>query len=246
MFAIQEQEQLTYAEIASRFGIGIGIGIGIATLTRWRSRLEPKLTRDKPATKINRESLARDVAMHPDAYQFERAKRLGVSRSGIGQALKRMRISYKKKTLSHPKANEEKRTAFQERMEVYEAEGRSIVFVDEAGFAVDMPRRNGYAPIGKRCVGKQDWNAKGRVNAIGALIGMCLVTATLFTGTINSNVFYSWITQDLLPKLPPNCVLVMDNATFHKRLNIQQSIKNAGHILGYLPPLFARFQSHRT
>ncbi|CAK0752674.1 transposase [Gammaproteobacteria bacterium] len=127
VLAIQEQEQLTYAEIASRFGIGIGIGIGIATLTRWRSRLEPKLTRDKPATKINRESLARDVAMHPDAYQFERAKRLGVSRSGIGQALKRMRISYKKKTLSHPKANEEKRTAFQERMEVYETEGRSIV-----------------------------------------------------------------------------------------------------------------------
>ncbi|CAK0756373.1 hypothetical protein CCP3SC5AM1_2220007 [Gammaproteobacteria bacterium] len=37
VLAIQKQEQLTYAEAASRFGIGI------ATLTRWRSRLEPKL-----------------------------------------------------------------------------------------------------------------------------------------------------------------------------------------------------------
>ncbi|CAK0757001.1 hypothetical protein CCP3SC1_270033 [Gammaproteobacteria bacterium] len=60
-----------------------------------------------------------------------------------------------------------------------------------------------------------------------------MVCVTLFTGTINSNVFYSWITQDLLPKLPPNCVLVMDNATFQ---DIQQAIKNAGHILEYLPP----------
>ncbi|CAK0769166.1 hypothetical protein CCP3SC1_560001 [Gammaproteobacteria bacterium] len=58
----------------------------------------------------------------------------------------------------------------------------------------------------------------------------------LTNAQVSSNVFYSWITQDLLPKLPPNCVLVMDNATFHKRLDIQQSIKNAGHILEYLPP----------
>jgi len=99
-----------------------------------------------------------------------------------------------------------------------------------------MPRRNGYAPIGERCVGKQDWHAKGRTNVIGALIGACLFTVAMFVGSVNANVFFAWITQDLLIKLPPNSVIVMDNAAFHKRLDIQQAIKNHGHILEYLPP----------
>jgi transposase len=59
---------------------------------------------------------------------------------------------------------------------------------------------------------------------------------TLFAGSINSNVFFAWITQDLMPKLPKNSVVVMDNARFHKRLDIQQAILEAGHILEYLPP----------
>jgi len=121
-------------------------------------------------------------------------------------------------------------------MTVYEQAAKPIVFIDESGFAHDMPRRRGYAPIGKRCFGTQDWNAKGRTNVIGALLGFCLLTVTLFTGSINSDVFFAWITQDLLPKLPKNSVIVMDNASFHKRTDIQTAILEAGHILEYLPP----------
>lgn len=120
-------------------------------------------------------------------------------------------------------------------MKFYEQAEKPIVFIDECGLAHDMPRRKGYAPIGQRCFGTQDWHAKGRTNVIGALLGFCLLTVTLFTGSINSNVFFAWITQDLLPKLPKNAVIVMDNAPFHKRLDIQQAIFDAGHILEYLP-----------
>ena len=42
------------------------------------------------------EALAEDVKTYPDAYQYERANRLGVSSSGIGHALKRLGVSYKK------------------------------------------------------------------------------------------------------------------------------------------------------
>jgi hypothetical protein len=84
-----------------------------------------------------------------------------------------------------------------------------------------MPRRNGYAHIGKRCFGKHNWNEKGRINVIGAIVDFCLITVVTISGTINSNVFLSWVEQDLLSKLPSNCVIVMDNASFHKRLDIQ-------------------------
>lgn len=99
-----------------------------------------------------------------------------------------------------------------------------------------MPRRNGYAPVGERCVGQQDWQAKGRLNVIGALLASGLLTVSLFSGSINANTFYAWLAQDLLPKLSHRqVVLVMDNATFHKRADIRPLIEEAGHQLEYLP-----------
>jgi transposase len=121
-------------------------------------------------------------------------------------------------------------------MIAYQADKHPIVYIDESGFAHDMPRTHGYAPIGKRCVGKHDWHANGRTNVIGALLASVLLTATLFTGSVNADVFFAWLAQDLLPKLPTNSVIVMDNASFHKRDDARLLIEQAGHILEFLPP----------
>ncbi len=206
----------------------------VATVVRWLKRPEPQRMRYKPATEIDRIALARDVRDWPDATQSERATRLGVSARGIGHALRRMNITYKK-TLQHPKANNAARYAFNQRIEAYQAEGRNIVYIDESGFAYDMPRRHGYAAIGQRCYGSHNWHAKGRTNAIGALIGKLLLTVGLFESNINADVFHQWTVQDLLPKLPPKSIVMMDNATFHKRTDIRLAISDAGHTLDFLP-----------
>ena len=219
---VRARKGLTIAEVAEHFCIGA------ATVVRWLKRLEPQRTRYKPATKIDRIALARDVRQWPSASQAERAKRLGVSAKGIDHALRRMNITYKK-TLQHPKADNVARHVFRQRIETYQAEGRTIVYVDESGFAHDMPRRHGYAAVGQRCYGLCDWHAKGRTNVIGALIGKLLLTVSLFTTNVNADVFYQWTTQDLLPKLPAESVVVMDNATFHKRKDIKEAISSAGH-----------------
>lgn len=99
-----------------------------------------------------------------------------------------------------------------------------------------MPRTHGYAHRGERCFGAQDWHAKGRTNVIGALIGAVLLTVSLFDTNINADIFSAWVTQDLIPKLPPAAIIVMDNATFHKRSDMQQELQNAGHTLLFLPP----------
>ena len=99
-----------------------------------------------------------------------------------------------------------------------------------------MPRTHGYAPKGQRCFGRQDWHAKGRVNVIGAIIGKLFLTVSLFEANIDADTFYAWTVQDLLPKLEPRSVVVMDNATFHKRADIQNAMTGAGHTLDYLPP----------
>ena len=110
-----------------------------------------------------------------------------------------------------------------------------MIQTDESGFARDMPRRNGYAPKGRRCIGQRGWHAKGRISVVGALTGSALLTVSLIDGTVNADVFSAWLNQDLLPKLPLHCVIILDNASFHKRSDIRQAIVQAGHILEFCP-----------
>ena len=49
-------------------------------------------------------------------------------------------------------------------------------------------------------------------------------------------MFYAWLTQDLLSKLPMSCVIVMDNARFHKRQDMIKTINDYDCTLEFLPP----------
>jgi transposase len=62
-----------------------------------------------------------------------------------------------------------------------------------------------------------------------------LLTVELFKTTINAQIFTRWIIENLIPKLPPNSVVIMDNASFHKSKDMQTSIQSNGHTLLYLP-----------
>ncbi|BAP56915.1 transposase [Thioploca ingrica] len=71
---------------------------------------------------------------------------------------------------------------------------------------------------------------------MGALLSGLLLTVTRLTGNVNSEAVSTWITPELLPQLPKEGVIVMDNASFHKRLDIQKAIRHAGQVLLCLPP----------
>jgi transposase len=94
VLSIKEKECLSFAAVAKRFDIGI------ASVVRWTKNIESKKTRYKPATKIDMEALKKDIETYPDAYQYERANRLNVSRMGVAHALKRLRVTYKKNSQS--------------------------------------------------------------------------------------------------------------------------------------------------
>lgn len=99
-----------------------------------------------------------------------------------------------------------------------------------------MPRTHGYSFKGARCYGQRAWGERGRINVIGALLDNRLITVSLFEGTINTDTFNSWIEQKLIPQLPSNSVVVMDNAAFHKNKLMQDQLFLAGVTLEYLPP----------
>lgn len=99
-----------------------------------------------------------------------------------------------------------------------------------------MPRTHGYSRKGSRVHGVCDWNARGRVNAIGAITEEFeFIALSLIPGTINSDIFHLWLTEDLLPQIKSRAVIVMDNARFHKRADSEEAIRESGCILEFLP-----------
>jgi transposase len=95
--SIRDERGLSLLAAAALFGVGA------SSVQRWLEKPEACKTRNKPATKIDMEALARDVEERPDDFQYERAARLGVSESCVGKALKRLGLSRKKK-LDPPKS----------------------------------------------------------------------------------------------------------------------------------------------
>jgi len=98
-----------------------------------------------------------------------------------------------------------------------------------------MPRTHGYSEVGKRCFGSHDWNAKGRKNVLGALINGSLVGCGIVQGNVDSDVFNTWLEKILIPELPQNSVVIMDNAAFHKNSTTKEILNNYGHTLEFLP-----------
>ena len=109
VFKIQKKENLTDQQVSDRFGISL------RSLQRWKKRLEPITKRNRPATKIDMEALKKDVEQNPDAFQYERAAKFGVSKSGIAWALKRLKITYKKRPSATQKPTPKKEKSFKKK-----------------------------------------------------------------------------------------------------------------------------------
>ena len=77
---------------------------------------------------------------------------------------------------------------------------------------------------------------RGRLNAIGAMLGFTLLTVNLWDCNIDFTVFLAWTKKALLPSVPDQSVIVMDNATFHKRSDIIEAMEREGHTVEFLPP----------
>jgi transposase len=89
---VKAEEKLSFAQAAQRFKVGKN------TLFLWSKNIRAQVKRNKAASKIDMQALKEDVKCYPDAYNYERAARLGVSKTGIYWALQRLGVSYKKNT----------------------------------------------------------------------------------------------------------------------------------------------------
>lgn len=102
VLSVREREELTIAEVAERFGVGV------ATVVRWLKNIEIKVHGPR-RRKIDLDVLKMDIETYPDAYQHERAARLGVAKNAVFRALRKLGVTYKKNTAAPQ--GERRRTA---------------------------------------------------------------------------------------------------------------------------------------
>lgn len=72
VLAVKEKRSLSIRETGALFKLSPN------TVFLWMKPIAPRLKRQKPPTKISMTHLKQDVEAFPDAYGYERAKRLGV------------------------------------------------------------------------------------------------------------------------------------------------------------------------
>lgn len=151
-----------------------------------------------------------------------------------------------KKTLNHPSADPNRQKQFEKHLKRHQQNHTNIVYIDETGFEKLDIRPRGYAPVGTQCVAEGSWHKSKRTNAIGALFNGSLFSVGLFECAIDSDCFYSCVVEILIPKLPEKSVLVMDNASFHKRKDILQALTDKDHDILWLPPYSPEYNPIET
>ena len=57
-----------------------------------------------------------------------------------------------------------------------------------------------------------------------------------FEGSCNRDLFEAWLANCLIPQLKPGDIIIIDNATFHHGVMIQELVEAAGCEIWYLPP----------
>ena len=110
------------------------------------------------------------------------------------------------------------------------------MYLDETGFEKSVQRTHGWAEKGRRVYGLRSGQRRPRTSLIGAQHNNRLLAPMLFEGTCNRTVFNLWLKNSLLPALPKNSVVILDNATFHTAQETQDLLRSAGHEPLYLPP----------
>lgn len=215
-------------------------GIGRASIYRWLNREDLERTKVKyRRRKLDIEALLKDIQENPEARLKERAKKMGVSTTAIYRAMKKRKITRKKKEQRYRERNSSERIkyyrALRELIKKYGS--KSLVYIDESGFEEMKNCIYAWSKRGKKVYGEKQGKRGKRENLVaGRRKGKKdLIAPMLFTGSLKAKGFEGWLSKYLLPSLEIESVLIMDNAPIHRKNRIRELVEEAGHKVIFLP-----------
>lgn len=112
---------------------------------------------------------------------------------------------------------------------------RKIVYVDETGFDQYYCRTHCYAKRGVIVDGNFSGKRFERTNLVAGLHDGKLVGHKFFKHSANSLFFEDWFETHLLPSIPRKSIIVMDNATFHRKKILRRLARKTKCQVVFLP-----------
>jgi Transposase and inactivated derivatives len=94
---------------------------------------------------------------------------------------------------------------------------QQIVYIDECGIDQYLYREYARAPRGRRIVTKISGRKFKRTNIVAGLCQGKWVAPMEYAGTTDSILFEFWFENFLMNEVAKGSVIILDNATFHKK-----------------------------
>ena len=145
-----------------------------------------------------------------------------------------MRNYTKKKTARYKEQNPEKVEKYLN--EIKDILPQKIAYADESGIDTCLYREYAYAPRGEKVTERISGRKFQRTNIVAAKLGDKIIAPMQYKGTTDAPLFEHWFEQWLLPCLPEDTVIVMDNASFHKKEKLVKIADKHHRKLIFLPP----------
>ena len=108
--------------------------------------------------------------------------------------------------------------------------------MDESGISTFMHRTHGWSKRGRQVFGKVSGQRFERQNMIAAWRDGEIIAPVIFPGTCDACFVEQWFEEVLLPCLNPGDVVILDNASFHKKNALTRILKKKKCKLLFLPP----------
>ena len=110
------------------------------------------------------------------------------------------------------------------------------MYIDEAGVENTLDYAYGWSLRGRRCLAEKLGHASERVSMIAAWCQGDVFAPMTFRGYCDSLVVETWFAQVLLPTLRRGQIVILDNASFHRKVTLQKLLDPLGCRLLALPP----------
>jgi len=108
--------------------------------------------------------------------------------------------------------------------------------VDETGIDQFLYRQHARAFRGEKVHGEISGRKFKRVSIVAGECGANIIAPLEFDGTADHVLFEFWFEEILLRELKPGYVIVMDNASFHRKAVLQALAEKSGCSVLFLPP----------
>ena len=108
--------------------------------------------------------------------------------------------------------------------------------MDETGIDTCLHREYARSKRGTSVISAVSGKKFKRIGIVAAQMNKRIIAPMHYDGTMDSHLFELWFVNKLLPALPEDSVIVLDNASFHRKSKLYCLVENTGHRIIFLPP----------